>query len=237
MSLRPWQDREDWHGVPPAPVTRFRDFSHGDGVETANTPNGEVTRPPEGESDAGRIAARLAFPRPAPSIPGADGSPRQHDYRRSAAAGPALYVTGPDRTRAGRVNGESTARADPEAATGSAPGAPGSQERQEHLTACRAELSLFGPGADGRAGSPRTDAVTDSGRPGDGSTEQTAGTMPDSPADVKTQPRSTPPAMPPPPPAVSQAANRSASFTPTTTRRQKTRLPKMGQKRQKLSVL
>ncbi|XDV17330.1 hypothetical protein PO909_023210 [Leuciscus waleckii] len=41
--------------------------------------------------------------------------------------------------------------------------------------------------------------------------------MPDSPADVKTQPRSTPPTMPPPPPAVSQAANRSASFTPTTT--------------------
>ncbi|CAM4532488.1 unnamed protein product [Leuciscus chuanchicus] len=40
--------------------------------------------------------------------------------------------------------------------------------------------------------------------------------MPDSPADVKTQPRSTPPTMPPPPPAVSQAANRSASFTPTT---------------------
>ncbi|XP_026988797.2 protein CBFA2T3 isoform X1 [Tachysurus fulvidraco] len=42
------------------------------------------------------------------------------------------------------------------------------------------------------------------------------GTMPDSPADVKTQPRSTPPTMPPPPPAVSQAANRNASFTPTT---------------------
>ncbi|XP_064193329.1 protein CBFA2T3 isoform X2 [Anguilla rostrata] len=49
-----------------------------------------------------------------------------------------------------------------------------------------------------------------------GSTEQKVGTMPDSPADVKTQPRSTPPTMPPPPPAVSQAANRSASFTPTT---------------------
>ncbi|XP_068615916.1 protein CBFA2T3 [Brachionichthys hirsutus] len=40
--------------------------------------------------------------------------------------------------------------------------------------------------------------------------------MPDSPADVKTQPRSTPPTMPPPPPAVSQATNRSASFTPAT---------------------
>ncbi|XP_030649745.1 protein CBFA2T3 isoform X2 [Chanos chanos] len=40
--------------------------------------------------------------------------------------------------------------------------------------------------------------------------------MPDSPADVKTQPRSTPPTMPPPPPAVSQATNRNASFTPTT---------------------
>ncbi|XP_065117813.1 protein CBFA2T3 isoform X4 [Paramisgurnus dabryanus] len=45
---------------------------------------------------------------------------------------------------------------------------------------------------------------------------QKAETMPDSPADVKTQPRSTPPTMPPPPPAVSQAANRTASFTPTT---------------------
>uniref|UniRef100_A0A3B3CED4 CBFA2/RUNX1 partner transcriptional co-repressor 3 n=1 Tax=Oryzias melastigma TaxID=30732 RepID=A0A3B3CED4_ORYME len=40
--------------------------------------------------------------------------------------------------------------------------------------------------------------------------------MPDSPADVKTQPRSTPPTMPPPPPAVSQATSRNASFTPTT---------------------
>uniref|UniRef100_A0A3B3QSA4 CBFA2/RUNX1 partner transcriptional co-repressor 3 n=1 Tax=Paramormyrops kingsleyae TaxID=1676925 RepID=A0A3B3QSA4_9TELE len=40
--------------------------------------------------------------------------------------------------------------------------------------------------------------------------------MPDSPADVKTQPRSTPPTMPPPPPAVNQATNRSASFTPNT---------------------
>ncbi|XP_016396390.1 protein CBFA2T3-like isoform X3 [Sinocyclocheilus rhinocerous] len=49
-----------------------------------------------------------------------------------------------------------------------------------------------------------------------GSTGQKARTMPDSPADVKTQPRSTPPTMPPPPPAVSQAANRNASFTPTT---------------------
>ncbi|KAG7233051.1 hypothetical protein INR49_003116, partial [Caranx melampygus] len=47
---------------------------------------------------------------------------------------------------------------------------------------------------------------------------QKVGTMPDSPADVKTQPRSTPPTMPPPPPAVSQATNRSASFTPTTSK-------------------
>ncbi|KAL7833416.1 hypothetical protein AOLI_G00283760 [Acnodon oligacanthus] len=51
---------------------------------------------------------------------------------------------------------------------------------------------------------------------GGGSAEPKVGTMPDSPADVKTQPRSTPPTMPPPPPAVSHAANRNASFTPTT---------------------
>ncbi|TKS70255.1 Protein CBFA2T3 [Collichthys lucidus] len=50
----------------------------------------------------------------------------------------------------------------------------------------------------------------------EGSRVQKVGTMPDSPADVKTQPRSTPPTMPPPPPAVSQATNRNASFTPTT---------------------
>lgn len=50
---------------------------------------------------------------------------------------------------------------------------------------------------------------------------QKAGTMPDSPADVKTQPRSTPPTMPPPPPAVSQAVNRNASFTPTTSKSSK----------------
>ncbi|XP_028432708.1 protein CBFA2T3 isoform X3 [Perca flavescens] len=42
--------------------------------------------------------------------------------------------------------------------------------------------------------------------------------MPDSPVDVKTQPRSTPPTMPPPPPAVSQATNRNASFTPATSK-------------------
>ncbi|EMP36268.1 Protein CBFA2T3 [Chelonia mydas] len=41
--------------------------------------------------------------------------------------------------------------------------------------------------------------------------------MPDSPADVKTQSRSTPPNMPPPPPAVTQGATRHPSFTPNTT--------------------
>uniref|UniRef100_A0A8C8RT15 CBFA2/RUNX1 partner transcriptional co-repressor 3 n=1 Tax=Pelusios castaneus TaxID=367368 RepID=A0A8C8RT15_9SAUR len=41
-------------------------------------------------------------------------------------------------------------------------------------------------------------------------------TMPDSPADVKTQSRSTPPGMPPPPPAVTQGATRHPSFTPNT---------------------
>ncbi|XP_061597927.1 protein CBFA2T3 isoform X2 [Cololabis saira] len=52
----------------------------------------------------------------------------------------------------------------------------------------------------------------------EGSRVQKVGTMPDSPADVKTQPRSTPPTMPPPPPAVSQATSRNASFTPTTSK-------------------
>uniref|UniRef100_A0A1A8A347 CBFA2/RUNX1 partner transcriptional co-repressor 3 n=3 Tax=Nothobranchius TaxID=28779 RepID=A0A1A8A347_NOTFU len=42
--------------------------------------------------------------------------------------------------------------------------------------------------------------------------------MPDSPVDVKTQPRSTPPTMPPPPPAVSQVTSRNASFTPATSK-------------------
>ena len=54
-----------------------------------------------------------------------------------------------------------------------------------------------------------------------GSRVQKVGTMPDSPADVKTQPRSTPPTMPPPPPAVSQATNRNASYTPTTSKTSK----------------
>ncbi|XP_023561019.1 protein CBFA2T3 isoform X2 [Octodon degus] len=37
--------------------------------------------------------------------------------------------------------------------------------------------------------------------------------MPDSPAEVKTQPRATPPSVPPPPPAASQGATRPPSFT------------------------
>lgn len=40
--------------------------------------------------------------------------------------------------------------------------------------------------------------------------------MPDSPAEVKTQPRSTPPSMPPPPPTSSQGATRPPSFAPHT---------------------
>ncbi|XP_012667483.1 protein CBFA2T3 isoform X1 [Otolemur garnettii] len=40
--------------------------------------------------------------------------------------------------------------------------------------------------------------------------------MPDSPVEVKTQPRATPPSMPPPPPATSQGATRPPSFTPHT---------------------
>ncbi|KAM7146614.1 protein CBFA2T3 isoform 5-T7 [Macrochelys suwanniensis] len=55
------------------------------------------------------------------------------------------------------------------------------------------------------------------GRTGQGSAEKKkAATMPDSPADVKTQSRSTPPNMPPPPPAVTQGATRHPSFTPST---------------------
>ncbi|XP_038610474.1 protein CBFA2T3 isoform X2 [Tachyglossus aculeatus] len=42
--------------------------------------------------------------------------------------------------------------------------------------------------------------------------------MPDSPAEVKTQSRSTPPSMPPPPPAVTQGASRHPSFTPNANR-------------------
>uniref|UniRef100_A0A5F8GJU3 CBFA2/RUNX1 partner transcriptional co-repressor 3 n=1 Tax=Monodelphis domestica TaxID=13616 RepID=A0A5F8GJU3_MONDO len=42
--------------------------------------------------------------------------------------------------------------------------------------------------------------------------------MPDSPAEVKTQSRSTPPSMPPPPPAVTQGATRHPSFTPNPNR-------------------
>ncbi|NXT73526.1 MTG16 protein, partial [Zapornia atra] len=45
--------------------------------------------------------------------------------------------------------------------------------------------------------------------------ETRAATMPDSPADVKTQPRSTPPSMPPPP-AITQGATRHPPFTPNT---------------------
>ncbi|XP_072926624.1 protein CBFA2T1 isoform X5 [Hemitrygon akajei] len=42
------------------------------------------------------------------------------------------------------------------------------------------------------------------------------GTMPDSPADVKTQSQATPPAMPPPPPTIIQGLARNISFSPTT---------------------
>ncbi|XP_069491816.1 protein CBFA2T3 isoform X2 [Ambystoma mexicanum] len=48
------------------------------------------------------------------------------------------------------------------------------------------------------------------------SAEKKAATMPDSPADVKTQTRSTPPNMPPPPPAITQGVSRIPNFTPNT---------------------
>ncbi|XP_019598236.2 protein CBFA2T3 isoform X2 [Rhinolophus sinicus] len=46
--------------------------------------------------------------------------------------------------------------------------------------------------------------------------EKKAAAMPDSPAEVKTQPQSTPPSMPPPPPTSSQGTTRHPSFTPHT---------------------
>lgn len=65
-------------------------------------------------------------------------------------------------------------------------------------------------------GTPRhTPLTTPCPLPADNA-ETRAATMPDSPADVKTQSRSTPPSMPPPPPAVTQGATRHPSFTPNT---------------------
>ncbi|XP_065496682.1 protein CBFA2T3 isoform X3 [Caloenas nicobarica] len=58
--------------------------------------------------------------------------------------------------------------------------------------------------------------VRAAGRTGQDTAETRAATMPDSPADVKTQSRSTPPSMPPPPPAVTQGATRHPSFMPNT---------------------
>ncbi|XP_062817957.1 protein CBFA2T3 isoform X2 [Anolis carolinensis] len=51
-----------------------------------------------------------------------------------------------------------------------------------------------------------------------GSLESHAATMPDSPADVKTPTRSTPPNMPPPSPAATQGATRHPTFTPNPNR-------------------
>ncbi|XP_065517251.1 protein CBFA2T3 isoform X3 [Lathamus discolor] len=67
-------------------------------------------------------------------------------------------------------------------------------------------------------GPPRLDSHPSRavGRTGQDNAETRAATMPDSPADVKTQSRSTPPSMPPPPPAVTQGATRHPSFTPNT---------------------
>ncbi|XP_061216027.1 protein CBFA2T3 isoform X2 [Neopsephotus bourkii] len=69
-------------------------------------------------------------------------------------------------------------------------------------------------------GPPRLDSHPSraAGRTGQDNAETRAATMPDSPADVKTQSRSTPPSMPPPPPAVTQGATRHPSFTPNTNR-------------------
>ncbi|XP_030313397.1 protein CBFA2T3 isoform X2 [Calypte anna] len=71
-------------------------------------------------------------------------------------------------------------------------------------------------------GPPRLDGhpswARAAGRTGQDNAEPGAATMPDSPADVKTQSRSTPPSMPPPPPAVTQGATRHPSFTANTNR-------------------
>ncbi|XP_036896062.1 protein CBFA2T3 isoform X1 [Sturnira hondurensis] len=48
--------------------------------------------------------------------------------------------------------------------------------------------------------------------------KEKAAAMPDSPAEVKTQPRSTPPSMPPPPSSATQGTTRHPSFTPHTNR-------------------
>ncbi|KAF6076812.1 CBFA2/RUNX1 partner transcriptional co-repressor 3 [Phyllostomus discolor] len=56
------------------------------------------------------------------------------------------------------------------------------------------------------------------GSPAADKKEKKAAAMPDSPAEVKTQPRSTPPSMPPPPSSVTQGTTRHPSFTPHTNR-------------------
>ncbi|XP_066050862.1 protein CBFA2T3 isoform X3 [Chamaea fasciata] len=65
-------------------------------------------------------------------------------------------------------------------------------------------------------GTPQNGQGPSLGRTSQDNAETAAGTMPDSPADVKTQARSTPPSMPPPPPAAVQGATRHPSFTPST---------------------
>ncbi|XP_043754226.1 protein CBFA2T3 isoform X4 [Cervus elaphus] len=68
-----------------------------------------------------------------------------------------------------------------------------------------------GPSASTSCSTPRGPRK---GGPADRKEKATA--MPDSPAEVKTQPRATPPSMPPPPPVASQGATRHPSFTPHT---------------------
>uniref|UniRef100_A0A8D0FAL8 CBFA2/RUNX1 partner transcriptional co-repressor 3 n=1 Tax=Strix occidentalis caurina TaxID=311401 RepID=A0A8D0FAL8_STROC len=71
------------------------------------------------------------------------------------------------------------------------------------------------PGGSPRGAARHTPLTSPCPLPADNAETQAA-TMPDSPADVKTQSRSTPPSMPPPPPAVTQGATRHPSFTPNT---------------------
>uniref|UniRef100_A0A8C4P5B7 CBFA2/RUNX1 partner transcriptional co-repressor 3 n=1 Tax=Dromaius novaehollandiae TaxID=8790 RepID=A0A8C4P5B7_DRONO len=145
----------------------------------------------------GRTRAQLpGLPPPAALSPPGSCSPSPSP--RDAAPchpGPGGHMHGPSgRARVGRHRAALSIAPLPAAPPPGMPGGP-------------AEL-------DGRPSSP-THGARAAGRTGRDNAETRAATMPDSPADVKTQARSTPPSMPPPP-AVTQGATRHPSFTPST---------------------